>query len=115
MYILFQSSVCGENDRVVCVIPERLSDAGFNKLGSLLRVNEIGLICAILNGRLDTSMLKSPCGKYFCYLFSKCAQLIDSNSTMHCVIGTYERFTYIVVVDWLLCLTVTRTKDIGRL
>lgn len=56
-----QSSVCGENDRVVCVIPERLSDAGFNKLGSLLRVNEIGLICAILNGRLDTSMLKSPC------------------------------------------------------
>ncbi|BFG43456.1 hypothetical protein CerSpe_297300 [Prunus speciosa] len=56
-----QSSDCGENDRVVCVIPEQLSDDWFNKLGSLLRVNETGLISAILNGQLDPAMLKSPC------------------------------------------------------
>ncbi|XP_024169590.1 nijmegen breakage syndrome 1 protein isoform X5 [Rosa chinensis] len=52
---------CAVSDRVVCVVPERVSDDCSDKLGSLLRVNELGLLCAILNGRLDPCMLKSPC------------------------------------------------------
>lgn len=56
-----QITDCAVSDRVVCVIPERLSDDCSDKLSSLLRVNELGLLCAILNGRLDLSMLKSPC------------------------------------------------------
>lgn len=60
---LCQITDCAVGDRVVCVIPERLSDDYSDKLGSLLRVNELGLLCAILNGRLDPSMLKSPCGE----------------------------------------------------
>ena len=60
------------SDRDVCVVPERLSDDCSDKLGSLLRVNELGLLCAILNGQLDPSMLKSPCGAYSYYLSHRC-------------------------------------------
>nr|XP_011468017.1 PREDICTED: nijmegen breakage syndrome 1 protein isoform X3 [Fragaria vesca subsp. vesca] len=52
---------CAVSDHDVCVVPERLSDDYCDKLGSLLRVKELDLLCAILNGRLDPSMLKSPC------------------------------------------------------
>ncbi|XP_027941695.1 nijmegen breakage syndrome 1 protein isoform X3 [Vigna unguiculata] len=58
-----QDSNYGEDNHVVCVIPERpacksnLSD----KLNSLLRVSEIDIICAALSGQLDLSILRSPC------------------------------------------------------
>lgn len=80
MYISFQSSDCGENDRVICVIPEQSSDDWFHKVGSLLRVNETGLISAILNGRLDPVMLKSPCGEYSCYLLDTCVNWLKLKS-----------------------------------
>lgn len=36
-----------------------------NKLSSLSRVNEMDLICAVLSGNLDPSVLISPCGRYW--------------------------------------------------
>ncbi|KAM7268208.1 hypothetical protein ACFE04_010374 [Oxalis oulophora] len=52
-----------DNNRVICVIPNGAADKfmRFNKLSSLLRVNEIDLICAVLSGHLDPALLTSPC------------------------------------------------------
>ena len=54
---------------MVCVIPgvpASKSDR-FNKLSSMLRVNEMDIISAALSGQLDLSILKSPCSKYLLY------------------------------------------------
>ncbi|XP_017431016.1 nibrin homolog isoform X3 [Vigna angularis] len=58
-----QDSNYGEDDRVVCVIPEGPACKSnlFVKLSSSLRVSEMDIICAALSGQLDMSILKSPC------------------------------------------------------
>ncbi|XP_020212286.1 nijmegen breakage syndrome 1 protein [Cajanus cajan] len=59
-----QGSDYAEDNRVVCVIPgggsSYKSDL-FNKQSSLLRVDEMDVICAAFSGQLDLSILKSPC------------------------------------------------------
>lgn len=51
------------NNYVVCVVPRGSGNelGCFNKLGSLSRVNELDLICAVLTGKLDRSIFISPC------------------------------------------------------
>ncbi|MED6223371.1 Mre11 complex subunit Nbs1 [Stylosanthes scabra] len=58
-----QASDYGDDNRLVCVIPgvPACKSDCFNKLSSLLRVNEMDLIFAALSGHLDPSILKSPC------------------------------------------------------
>lgn len=58
-----QGSDYGEDNHVVCVIPggPACKSNLFNKLSSLLRVNEMDVICAAFSGQLDLSILKSPC------------------------------------------------------
>ncbi|WVY90868.1 hypothetical protein V8G54_036382 [Vigna mungo] len=58
-----QDSNYGEDDRVVCVIPEGPACKSnlFVKLSSSLTVSEMDIICAALSGQLDLSILKSPC------------------------------------------------------
>ncbi|XP_027331776.1 nijmegen breakage syndrome 1 protein isoform X2 [Abrus precatorius] len=58
-----QGSDYGDDHRVVCVIPggSACKSNLFNKLSSLLRVNEMDIICAAFSGQLDLSILKSPC------------------------------------------------------
>ena len=55
------------NNYVVCVIPEGSTTKSgcFNKLNSLSKVKDTDLICAVLTGKLDRSILILPCGKYF--------------------------------------------------
>ncbi|KAG4955107.1 hypothetical protein JHK87_040701 [Glycine soja] len=61
-----QGSDYGEDNHVVCVIPggPACKSNLFNKLSSLLRVNEMDVICAAFSGQLDLSILKSPCVCY---------------------------------------------------
>lgn len=63
---LLQGLDYGEHSRVVCVIPRGSADKfdNFSKLGSLSRVSEVDLLCAVLSGHLDSSMLISPSGQY---------------------------------------------------
>ncbi|KAF3444240.1 hypothetical protein FNV43_RR13930 [Rhamnella rubrinervis] len=52
-----------DKNRIVCVLPEgyaRKIDC-FTKLSSVSRVNEMDLISAVLTGKLDHSVLVSPC------------------------------------------------------
>ncbi|XP_057442094.1 nibrin homolog isoform X2 [Lotus japonicus] len=58
-----QGSDYGDDNRVVCVIPggPACKSDVFNKLSSLLRVDETDIICAAFSGQLDLSVLKSPC------------------------------------------------------
>lgn len=57
-----QDSECVEHNRVVYVLPRRSEDCSKSilKLSSLSRVNEKDLICAVLSGHLDPSVLISP-------------------------------------------------------
>ncbi|KDP27280.1 hypothetical protein JCGZ_21011 [Jatropha curcas] len=52
----------GENLRMVCVIPQGSTDkfGHFSKLSSLSRVNEVDVLCAVVSGYLDSSMLILP-------------------------------------------------------
>ncbi|KAF5747451.1 putative Nibrin [Tripterygium wilfordii] len=51
----------GEDNLVVCVIPRGSAEFNSsNKFSSLSRMNEMDLVCAILSGHLDPSMLISP-------------------------------------------------------
>ena len=56
-----------ENNYVVGVIPGGSADkfGCFDKLNSVSRVKEVDLLCAVLSGKLDRSILISPCGEYF--------------------------------------------------
>ncbi|XP_059452805.1 nibrin homolog [Corylus avellana] len=58
-----QDSGYGDNSRMVYVVPEGSAEEsdGFQKLSSLLRVNEMDLVRAVLSGLLDPSILISPC------------------------------------------------------
>ncbi|XP_019456824.1 PREDICTED: nijmegen breakage syndrome 1 protein [Lupinus angustifolius] len=58
-----QGSDYGDDNRVVYVIPggPACKSDHFNKLSSLLRVNEMDIIFAVVSGQLDMSILKSPC------------------------------------------------------
>ncbi|KAL1348626.1 hypothetical protein HN51_024619 [Arachis hypogaea] len=58
-----QGSDYGDDNRLICVIPgvPACKSDRFNKLSSLLRVNEMDVIFAALSGHLDPSILKSPC------------------------------------------------------
>ncbi|XP_021892000.1 nijmegen breakage syndrome 1 protein isoform X2 [Carica papaya] len=58
-----QDSEYGEMTRVVYVISKGSANKFdcVNKLSSLSRVNEMDLICAVLSGNLDPSVLISPC------------------------------------------------------
>ncbi|OAY60620.1 nijmegen breakage syndrome 1 protein isoform X2 [Manihot esculenta] len=53
---------CGENVQMVCVIPQGSNDKSgrYSKLISLSRVNEVDLLCAVISGHLDSSILISP-------------------------------------------------------
>ncbi|KAJ0089353.1 hypothetical protein Patl1_32451 [Pistacia atlantica] len=66
----------GDLNCVVFIIPRRSKDDSncFNKLSSLPRVDEMDLICAVLSGRLDPSILKTPSGNIF-LLYSQCVSL----------------------------------------
>lgn len=52
---------------MVCVIPQGSNDKSgrYSKLISLSRVNEVDLLCAVISGHLDSSILISPAGQYF--------------------------------------------------
>ncbi|XP_061373729.1 nibrin homolog isoform X2 [Gastrolobium bilobum] len=58
-----QGSDYEDDNRLVLVIPgeQACNSDRFNKLSSLLRVNELDVIFAALSGQLDLSVLKSPC------------------------------------------------------
>ncbi|KAG6656214.1 nijmegen breakage syndrome 1 protein isoform X1 [Carya illinoinensis] len=58
-----QDTEHGDNDRMVCVVPGGSTEEydQFQKLSSLSRVNEMDLVCAILSGGMDPSILISPC------------------------------------------------------
>ncbi|KAJ0027461.1 hypothetical protein Pint_35985 [Pistacia integerrima] len=60
--VLKQDLEYGDLNCVVFIIPRRSKDDSncFNKLSSLPRVDEMDLICAVLSGRLDPSILKTP-------------------------------------------------------
>ncbi|KAJ8752185.1 hypothetical protein K2173_003793 [Erythroxylum novogranatense] len=53
----------GGNGQMVCVIPSGSVNKlnHFSKCSSLARVNEADLLCAVLSGCLDSSILTSPC------------------------------------------------------
>ncbi|PON34005.1 Nibrin [Parasponia andersonii] len=58
-----QGSDHEENNYVVCVIPEGSANkfGCFDRLKTVSSVNEIDLICAVLTGKLERSILISPC------------------------------------------------------
>ncbi|XP_041007224.1 nijmegen breakage syndrome 1 protein isoform X2 [Juglans microcarpa x Juglans regia] len=57
-----QDTEHGDNDRMVCVVPGGSTEEydQFQNLSSLLRVNEMDLVCAVLSGGMDPSILISP-------------------------------------------------------